>query len=85
MEYAEAADEVLAFYGLPEAHRRKMRTTNMLERVFCELRRRTRVVRVFPDEKALIRLVSCVLMELEMEWEGRRYVSMEGKVYGRCL
>jgi len=81
----EAADEVLAYYGLPETHRRKTRTTNMLERLFCELRRRTRMVRVFPDEGALIRLGSCVLMELEMEWEGRRYVSMEGKVYGRCL
>ena len=47
----EVADEVLAYYGLPEAHRRRLRTTNMLERVFCELRRRTRVVRVFPDER----------------------------------
>ena len=46
----EAGDEVLAFYGLPEAHRRRLRSTNMLERVFCEVRRRTRVVRAFPDE-----------------------------------
>ncbi|RKY16399.1 MAG: hypothetical protein DRP63_05455 [Planctomycetota bacterium] len=53
-------------------------------RVSCEVRRRRRVVGG-PDEEALIRLASCVLMELEMEWEGRRYVSMEGKVYGRCL
>jgi len=61
-----------------------MRSTNMLERLFEEVRRRTRVVRVFPDERALLRIVGAVLMEVDEEWLGRRYMVME-EAYGLCL
>jgi transposase-like protein len=65
-------------YALPEAHRkRSMRTTNMLERQNQELKRRTRVVRIFPNEQSCLRLVSALLIETSQEWMGRIYLSME--------
>jgi putative transposase len=67
----------LEVYTLPVNHRRRMRTTNGLERLNQEIRRRTRVARIFPNEKALIRLVSAILIEKSEEWEtGRTYLDM---------
>jgi len=55
-----------------------MRTTNMLERVYEEINRRTRVAGLFPNEVSLLRLVSAILMELSEEWEtGKRYLNMD--------
>jgi len=54
-----------------------MRTTNMLERQNQALKRRTRVVRVFPHEQSLLRLISALLMETNQEWMGRIYLRME--------
>ncbi len=69
--------EGLTVLQLPEQHRKKMRTTNMLERVHKELNRRTRVAGLFPNEASLLRLVSAVLMELDEEWQtGKRYLNM---------
>jgi transposase-like protein len=51
-------EEILAVYQLPEAHRKRMRSTNMLERVNQEIKRRTRVIRIFANEQACVRLVS---------------------------
>jgi len=69
--------EGLTVLELPEQHRKKMRTTNMLERVHKELNRRTRVAGLFPNEASLLRLVSAVLMELDEEWQtGKRYLNM---------
>ena len=69
--------EGLTVLHLPEQHRKKMRTTNMLERVNKELNRRTRVAGLFPNESSLLRLVSAVLMELDEEWQtGKRYLNM---------
>jgi len=69
--------EGLAVFGLPEKHRRRLRTTNMLEVVNREIKRRTRLARLFPNEEALIRLVSAILMEISEEWEtGRAYLDM---------
>jgi len=66
---------VLAF---PEAHRRKLRTNNSLERLNREIGRRTDVVSIFPNEAACLRLVSAILMEQDEEWQtGRLYLSME--------
>lgn len=66
----------LAVLALPEQKRRRLRTSNGLERVNQELKRRTRVVTLFPNELALLRLVSAVLMETSEEWEtGRLYFS----------
>lgn len=61
--------EGLAVFQLPEGHRKRMRTTNMLERQNQELKRRTRVATLFPNEASLLRLVTAVLVELSDEWE----------------
>src|SRR5664280_1906328 len=73
----ESGEEILGVYALPEAHRKRMRTTNLLERQNQELKRRTRVVRVFPHEQSCLRLVAALLMETNQEWMGRIYLSME--------
>ena len=59
----------LAVFALPAAHRRRLRTSNLLERLNKEIKRRTRVATLFPNEAALLRLVSAVLMEISEEWE----------------
>ncbi len=64
-------------YALPEAHRKRIRTTNTLERQNQELKPRTRVVRVFPHEQSLLRLTAVLLMETNQEWMGRVYLRME--------
>jgi transposase-like protein len=65
---------VLAF---PEAHRRRLRTANSLERLNREIRRRARVVSIFPNEAACLRLVSALLMETSEEWEtGKTYLNL---------
>jgi len=70
--------EGLTVFALPESHRRKLRTTNMLERLNKEIKRRTRVATLFPNEPSLLRLVSAVLMETSEEWEtGKTYLKME--------
>lgn len=70
-------EEILAVYHLPEGHRKRMRSTNMLERVNQEIKRRTRVIRIFPNEMACVRLVSTLMMELNQEWMERIYLRME--------
>ena len=73
----EHGEEILGVYALPEAHRKRMRTTNMLERQNQELKRRTRVIRVFPQEQSCLRLIAALLMEPNQEWMGRLYLRME--------
>jgi len=73
----ENLPEGLTVFALPVEHRRRMRTTNMLERVHEEINRRTRVAGLFPHEASLLRLVSAILMELSEEWEtGKKYLDM---------
>ena len=68
----------LAVFALPAAHRRRLRTSNLLERLNKEIKRRTRVATLFPNEAALLRLVSAVLMEISEEWETEKlYLRME--------
>jgi transposase-like protein len=72
--------ESLTVLRLPPSHRKRLRTTNMLERLNRELKRRTRVATLFPNEASLLRLVTAVLMELSEEWEtAKRYVTFETK------
>jgi putative transposase len=67
--------EGFTVFMLPKQHRRRLRTTNMLERVNKEVKRRTRVATLFPNEASLLRLVSAVLMEISEDWEtGRVYL-----------
>jgi transposase-like protein len=66
----------LTVFAFPDPHRRLLRTTNGLERVNQEIRRRTRVVGIFPNDAACVRLVSAIAMEISEEWEGgRAYLS----------
>ncbi len=69
--------EGLTVFNLPESHHRKMRTTNGIERpIQQEIKRRTRIVRVFPNDASLLRLVSAILVEIDDEWSNadKRYI-----------
>jgi len=69
--------EGLAVFSLPEAHRRRLRTTNLLERLNKEIKRRTRVATLFPNEASLLRLVAAILMETNDDWQSLpRYLNM---------
>jgi transposase-like protein len=76
-EWMEAnVPEGLTVFNLPEAHRRRLRTVNGLERVNEELKRRTRVATLFPNEASLLRLVSAMAAEISDDWEtGRAYLT----------
>jgi putative transposase len=81
----ERIEECLACLAFPESHRRRIRTTNGLERFNQELKRRTRVVRIFPNRQACLRLVSALAAEQSEEWlTGRRYLDMEELREHRC-
>lgn len=68
----------LAVFSLPEAHRRRMRTSNMIERLNKEIKRRTRVASLFPNEDSLLRLVTAVVNENSDDWEsGKIYLNMK--------
>ncbi len=70
--------ESLTVFALPEAQRKKLRTTNSLERLNKEIKRRTRVATLFPNEKSLERLVTALLSEVSDEWEtGNIYLNMK--------
>ncbi len=72
--------ESLTVFVLPSAHRIKMRTTNMIEALNKQIKRRTSVAGLFPNEDSALRLVSAVVMEISEEWEtGRVYLSMDVK------
>lgn len=77
-EWLEAnVPEGLTVFSLPAGHRRRLRTSNMLERLNEEIKRRTRVAGLFPNEASALRLVSAVLMEISEDWEsGRKYLTM---------
>ena len=64
--------EGFAVFALPVVHRRRLRSTNLMESINNQVRRRTRVAGLFPNEASLLRLVSAVLMEISEEWETGR-------------
>jgi transposase-like protein len=74
----ENVPEGLTVFLRPPAHRRRVRTVNIIERLNKEIHRRTRVATLFPNEASLLRLVSAVLIEISEEWESERtYLNME--------
>ncbi|WP_201739390.1 IS256 family transposase, partial [Tepidimonas charontis] len=69
--------ETLTFYRLPRAHHKHMKSTNMLERLNEEIKRRTRVVRIFPNEASCLRLIRALCVETHETWlEDSRYLNM---------
>lgn len=75
----ENLPEGFSVFQLPVQYRKKLRSTNPLERVNKEIKRRTRVASLFPNEASLLRLVSAILIEISEEWEtGRTYMRMDG-------
>ena len=68
----------LTVFSFPERHRRLIRTTNGMERLNREIRRRSRVATLFPNEASCLRLVTAVVMEISEDWQtGRRYIRWE--------
>ena len=64
--------EALTVFAFPAAHQRRLRTNNGLERLNKEIKRRTRVATLFPNDASLLRLVSAVLSEISDDWETQR-------------
>jgi transposase-like protein len=71
--------EGLTVLAFPSAHQRKLRTSNLLERLNREIRRRTKVVSIFPNEQSCLRLISAFLIEKDEEWQvsGRLYLTIQ--------
>ena len=71
-------EETWTFYSLPRQHHKHMKSTNMLERLNQEFKRRTLVVRIFPDEQSCLRLIRALAAEVHEDWmEDHRYLNME--------
>lgn len=74
----EGLEEATQVLGLPEKYRKRLRTTSTLERLIQELRRREKVIRIFPHEKSVWRLLGAFLAERHEEWStGRRYFRID--------
>jgi len=73
----ENIEESLTYFSLPQAHHKNMKSTNMLERFNEEIKRRTRVVRIFPNEASCLRLIRALAAEQHETWqEDNRYINM---------
>lgn len=82
----EAKEDILVYKTFPEEHHRSIHSVNPLERLNREVRRRTRVVGVFPDRSSVYRLVGTLLVNMDEDWRaGRRYMGKEGieKIFKR--
>src|SRR3546814_9426701 len=74
----ETIEETFSFYRLPRGHHKHMKSTNMLERFNEEIRRRTYVVRIFPNAPSCLRLVRALAVETRENWlEANRYLNMD--------
>jgi transposase-like protein len=74
----EDIEQCLSCLAFPQQHRKRIRTNNSIERLNEELRRRSRVIRIFPNEAAMLRLVATLCMEQSETWvTGRKYLDMD--------
>lgn len=73
----EGFEDVMAVMNLPEKYRKRLRTTNSIERLNQEVRRRDRVIRIYPNEASVIRLLGSVLIEQDEKWSSRKYLDMD--------
>ena len=74
----EGFDDVTAVLALPERYRRRCRTTNSVGRLNEEIRRRERVIRIFPNRQSTLRLLGTLLIEMDEKWTtGHRYLDMQ--------
>ena len=74
----ENIEETLTFYQLPREHHKHLKSTNMLERLNQEIKRRTHVIRIFPNEESALRLIRALAVEIHEDWiEAHRYLNME--------
>ena len=73
----QGLEDALAVYALPTKYRRRLKSTNMQERLIQEVRRRERVIRIFPNEASVLRLIGALLAEFHEEWQGRKYLDMD--------
>ena len=75
----DAEEDVLAYMTFPKEHRAKLHSTNPIERLNGEIKRRTEVVGIFPNDDAIVRLVGAILLEQSDEWAVRRarYMTLE--------
>ena len=73
----EGFADAMAVMALPEKYRRRLRTTNMQERLNEEIRRRERVIRIFPNDESALRLIGALLAEQNEVWQERRYLDMD--------
>lgn len=74
----QALPQGLVVFSCPQAHRIKVRTSNMIERLNAEIKRRTRVAGIFPNDDACLRIVTAILKEQSEQWEaqGRIYLNI---------
>ena len=71
-------EETWTFYRLPHEHHKHLKSTNMLERINQELKRRTHIIRIFPNEASCLRLIRALAVEIHEDWiEAHRYLNME--------
>jgi len=82
----ENIEESLTIYNFPVEHRKRLRTSNLIERLNKEIKRRTRVAGIFPNEESCCRLVSAILIEINEEWiTGKRYLNMDCELFAENI
>jgi len=74
--FSQGLDEALTYLDFPNSHQKYIKSTNVLERLFREVKRRTRVVGVFPNEKSLASLATVAMPRASEDWAFRRYLNM---------
>jgi putative transposase len=74
--FAQGLGEALTYLDFPGVHQRHIKSTNVLERLIREVKRRTRVVGVFPGEGSLVNLATVVMLRATEDWAFRRYLDM---------